>query len=167
MGHIAWLDSPVGCLEIEENGEAITAIRFVHRPDRENDNRTGKHDNLCGGSGTADAPLLAEAVRQLREYFSGSRAAFDLPLAPEGTGFQKRVWKALLEIPYGETRTYGQIAAAVGNPKGGRAVGMANHNNPIPIVIPCHRVIGANGALTGYGGGLDIKRKLLELEGVL
>ena len=106
------------------------------------------------------------APAQLREYFAGTRRTFDLPLAPRGTAFQQRVWAALRAIPYGETCTYGELAAAIGSPSASRAVGMANHHNPIPIVIPCHRVIGANGTLTGYAGGLEIKRKLLALEGI-
>lgn len=114
-----------------------------------------------------DTDLLLEARRQLEEYFAGIRAGFSLPLAPQGTDFQKAVWRQLEAIPYGETRTYGQIAAALGKPKASRAVGGANHNNPIAIVIPCHRVIGADGSLTGYAGGLDLKEKLLHLEGVL
>lgn len=101
---------------------------------------------------------------QLQEYLDGKRKSFEFPYELHGTPFQKRVWNALCEIPYGETRTYGEIAKAVGNPKACRAVGMANHNNPMTIVVPCHRVIGANGKLTGYGGGLDMKEYLLELE---
>lgn len=101
---------------------------------------------------------------QLQEYLSGKRKSFEFPYELHGTPFQKKVWNALCEIPYGETRTYGEIAKAVGNPKACRAVGMANHNNPMTIVVPCHRVIGANGKLTGYGGGLDMKEYLLELE---
>jgi methylated-DNA-[protein]-cysteine S-methyltransferase len=109
-------------------------------------------------------PVLFDAKRQLEEYFCGKRRAFDLPLSPGGTDFQKRVWRALTDIPYGETRSYADIAAAVGSPKGFRAVGMANHVNPIPIIIPCHRVIGKNGKLTGYAGGLDMKTSLLAME---
>ena len=112
----------------------------------------------------APFPLLR---RQLAEYFAGERTAFELPLAPAGTPFQRNVWDALLAIPYGETRSYGELAAAVGKPGAARAVGRANHDNPIGVVIPCHRVIGAGGALTGYAGGLDRKRYLLELEGAL
>ena len=111
-------------------------------------------------------PLLDEAVRQLKEYFAGERLEFNLPLNPEGTEFQQKVWKALTGIPYGETRSYGEIARAIGREKACRAVGMANHNNPISIIIPCHRVVGADGSLTGYGGGLDKKRFLLKLEGL-
>ena len=119
---------------------------------------------LWGGGGTDVTPLLLAAETQLAEYFSGKREVFDLPLAPKGTPFQKSVWHALCDIPYGETRTYGEIARVVGNEKASRAVGMANHRNPIPVIIPCHRVIGANGTLTGYAGGLERKTLLLRLE---
>ena len=105
-------------------------------------------------------------VRELEEYFSGSRREFSFPLDLRGTPFQVKCWRALLDIPYGETRTYADIARAVGQPKGFRAVGLANNRNPIAIVVPCHRVIASDGTLCGYGGGLDLKRKLLELEGV-
>lgn len=111
-----------------------------------------------------ETPALAVLKEQLSEYFAGRRKKFSVPLSPQGTDFQKRVWEELCRIPYGETRTYGQIAACVGNPKASRAVGMANHNNPVMILIPCHRVIGSNGKLTGYAGGLWMKEKLLELE---
>ena len=110
------------------------------------------------------SPLQREVDKQMGEYFEGKRKEFDLPLRPEGTDFQKKVWNALLEIPFGETRSYQDIANAVGSPKACRAVGMANHQNPIIIVIPCHRVIGKNGKLVGYGGGLSMKEKLLLLE---
>ena len=109
----------------------------------------------------------SEVIRQLQEYVSGQRKEFTIPLHPIGTPFQLKVWEELLRIPYGETRTYGEIAAQVDNPKGQRAVGMANNRNPIGIVVPCHRVIGKGGSLTGYAGGLDIKQKLLELEGYI
>ena len=105
-----------------------------------------------------------KTVSQLRSYFAGEREEFDLPLAPEGTPFQQEVWRRLCEIPYGETISYGELARRIGNPQASRAVGLANGSNPIPIVIPCHRVIGSNGKLTGYGGGLPIKEKLLALE---
>ena len=110
-----------------------------------------------------DAPLL-EAIDQLRAYFEGEIQSFELPLAPEGTSFQQRVWKALQAIPCGETLTYGEIARRIGRPTASRAVGAANGQNPLPIVIPCHRVIGANGKLTGYAGGLTIKKTLLDHE---
>ncbi len=106
-------------------------------------------------------------MKELQEYFEGKRREFTVPLRPEGTAFQKQVWQALLTIPYGQTRSYGQIAAQIGKPGASRAVGMGNHCNPIAILIPCHRVIGANGSMTGYGGGLDIKEYLLKREGVL
>ncbi len=109
--------------------------------------------------------LLEEAERQLRAYFAGTLRAFDLPLDPAGTEFQQRVWRELLRIGYGETRSYRQVAAAIGSPAAVRAVGAANGANPIPIVIPCHRVIGAGGKLVGYGGGLELKKRLLALEG--
>ena len=115
----------------------------------------------------SDRRAFKEAANQLTAYFAGDLEEFDLPLAPTGTEFRMRVWNALDEIPYGQTASYGQIATATGNPKASRAVGMANHHNPIAIVIPCHRVVGSSGALTGYGGGLDRKTHLLALEGVL
>ena len=109
----------------------------------------------------------APCARQLAEYFSGRRRRFDLALDLRGTDFQKRCWQELLKIPYGETRSYADIARAIGSPSAVRAVGLANGQNPIAIIVPCHRVIGSDGSLTGYGGGLEIKRKLLELEGAL
>lgn len=112
-----------------------------------------------------ETALLARGRAELLEYLTGARRAFDLPLDPRGTPFQRRVWSALADIPYGQTVTYGELARRVGCPQGSRAVGQANHRNPLPILLPCHRVVGANGALTGYGGGLELKRFLLELEG--
>lgn len=119
----------------------------------------------------ADVPegnnaTLNQACNELREYLDGYRKTFTFPIRMKGTAFQRRVWEALLTIPYGEVRTYREIAMAIGCPNGYRAVGMANHVNRLPIVIPCHRVIGTNGKAVGYAGGLDIKRRLLELEGV-
>lgn len=149
------LETIVGQVYIIADEDAIVEIQFAQ-----------EHKSL-GDAKQQETPLLHEAKRQLEEYFAGQRASFSLPLNPQGTEFQKKVWQQLEAIPYGEIRSYGQIAAAVGNPKACRAVGGANHNNPIAIVIPCHRVIGANGKLTGYGGGLDIKEKLLKLEGIL
>ena len=111
-----------------------------------------------------ETPLINEAYRQLSEYLLGKRKRFDLPLNPRGTVFQQQVWKALCDIPYGETRSYKQIAEAIGNPKAVRAVGMANNRNPLLIVVPCHRVIGANGKLVGYGAGIEKKEFLLKLE---
>jgi methylated-DNA-[protein]-cysteine S-methyltransferase len=111
-----------------------------------------------------DAAPLAETISQLESYFAGELESFTLPLAPHGTPFQMEVWRRLCDIPYGQTISYGELARRIGNPKASRAVGLANGSNPIPIVIPCHRVIGSNGKLTGYGGGLPIKEKLLALE---
>lgn len=144
-------ETAIGAVVIVAKEDAITEILF-----------SGKKAIDCLWEET---PLLKQGAKQLQEYFDGQRKVFDLPIEPEGTAFQRSVWNALVTIPYGETRTYGQIAAQIGNPKASRAIGQANHNNPIPILIPCHRVIGADGSLTGYGGGLDIKKQLLELEG--
>lgn len=113
------------------------------------------------------AEATRQYVRELKEYLAGGRREFDFPLDLRGTPFQVQCWRALLEIPYGETRTYADIARSVGRPQAFRAVGMANNRNPIAIVVPCHRVIASDGTLCGYGGGLDVKRKLLELEGAL
>lgn len=154
MRYYAELPTMAGLLRIVEENDAIVQIQFE------------QEQKTVGDAALQDTPLLLEAKRQLEEYFAGLRASFSLPLNPKGTTFQKKVWQQLEAIPYGQTRTYGQIAAAVGQPTASRAVGGANHNNPIAIVIPCHRVIGANGKLTGYAGGLDIKEKLLRLEGV-
>ncbi len=118
----------------------------------------------CDGEASDAAPILLETERQLREYFAGSRFAFDLELKPVGTRFQLDVWRAVAAIPYGDTRTYREVAHTVGSPKGFRAMSKANGRNPLPIVIPCHRVINTGGKLGGYGGGLDIKKTLLELE---
>ena len=147
--------------------DAAAGFRRLRRP-----GRLMPAADLPGGPGTADAPrpvldetpLLREARDQLDAYFAGSLTAFDLPLAPAGTPFQQQVWRALCAIPYGETRTYAQVAARIGLPAACRAVGGANNRNPIAIVIPCHRVVGAGGMLTGYAGGLDVKRYLLDLE---
>lgn len=109
-------------------------------------------------------PVIQQTIKELEEYFAGSRKVFTVPLDLRGTEFQKKVWEALREIPYGETRSYKEIAEKIGNPKASRAVGMANHRNPIGIVVPCHRVVGANGKLTGYAGGIPMKQALLELE---
>jgi len=146
-----FIDTPIGKLGIIENGHAITDVFF------EKENR---HVEIK----TVESKLLKEATRQFMEYFDGKRKTFDLPLEPQGTPFQLNVWKALQDIPYGETRSYKDIAIAIGNSKASRAVGMANNRNPIAIIIPCHRVIGADGKLTGYGGGLHIKEYLLNLE---
>ncbi len=143
-------DSKIGPLTILCDDEALLRIDFG-RPELKNAVRERTE-------------LIRRAEGQLEEYMAGMRTVFDLPLKPEGTVFQKKVWNALLLIPYGETKSYKDIAVMIDNPKGCRAVGMANNRNPIPVIIPCHRVIGANGSLIGYGGGLDIKVKLLDLE---
>ncbi|HEV8146647.1 MAG TPA: methylated-DNA--[protein]-cysteine S-methyltransferase [Bryobacteraceae bacterium] len=150
-----FLETPIGTLLIAGDERAIHRIEFPKN------GMAGKPQT--GWIESARGPV-GDAVRQLREYFAGERIDFDLPLAPEGTAFQRGVWKRLEEIPYGETISYGELAKRVGNPKASRAVGAANGQNPIPIVIPCHRVIGANGKLTGFGGGLPTKEKLLNLE---
>lgn len=123
------------------------------------------NENVPQDMELCETPLLRQAFEQLELYLSGQLKEFTLPLQPEGTRFMKSVWQKLLEVPYGQTASYKDIAIAVGNPKGARAVGLANNRNPIAIFIPCHRIIGANGALVGYGGGLDLKIKLLHLEG--
>lgn len=145
-------DTPLGQMALaEENGALIR----LYLPG------TGVPRILPRGT-----PLLLKAQRQLLEYVQKERQTFDLPLAPQGTPFQCAVWEELRRIPYGTTCTYGEIAARLGRPKAVRAVGQANHHNPLPIFIPCHRVIGKSGALTGYAGGLALKQALLELEGV-
>lgn len=143
-------DSPVGTVRIGCTDTHIVSLYFSDEIEMQ-----GEHGSSALG---------LEAARQLEQYFSGERTEFDLPLAPEGTNFQRSVWEALCDIPYGETRSYKAIAEAIGNPKACRAVGMANNRNPISIVIPCHRVIGASGDMVGYGGGLDKKIWLLDLE---
>ena len=141
------IESPVGRLLIEADEVGVTAVERTDWP-----------------LSPPDSPLLTETVRQLREYFDGSRREFDLPLHMIGTAFQLRCWQALTAIPYGETISYGEQARRIGQPKATRAVGGANHRNRICIIVPCHRVIGADGSLTGYGGGLDVKRWLLAHE---
>lgn len=144
-------DYPIGSLGIAADGDGICAVFF-------------KGTRSFPGAVNQSTPLLEQARRELDEYFSGTRREFDLPLSLHGTPFQKSVWRELLRIPYGQTATYGELAERIGNPKACRAVGMANNRNPIVIIVPCHRVIGADGSLTGYAGGLDVKQKLLELE---
>jgi methylated-DNA-[protein]-cysteine S-methyltransferase len=123
-----------------------------------------KKDKLQNDFVKNETPLIKKTAKQLDEYFNGKRKVFELPLIMYGTDFQVKVWKALEKIPYGETRTYGEIAAMIGNPKASRAVGMANNRNPISIIVPCHRVIGCNNKLVGYGGGLELKQILLDTE---
>lgn len=149
-----WMDSRVGKLLVAGNEAGLRYVLFG-----EGRSEVGPQP---GWKETSAA--LGEPIRQLRAYFAGELRCFDLPLAPEGTPFQQRVWHELLRIPYGETISYGELARRIGNPNGSRAVGLANGSNPISIVIPCHRVIGSNGKLTGYGGGLKAKEWLLALE---
>ena len=146
---VFFYDTPVGRLCIGEEKDAITRITWAQVPKEYIQEET---------------ELILKCKNQLDEYFKGKRKTFDLPLAPKGTEFQKKVWDALRDIPYGETRTYGEIAETVGNSKAARAVGMANNRNPIAIIVPCHRVVGANGKLVGYAGGMEQKEKLLHLE---
>ena len=138
-------------LFIAEEDENICGVSF-------------KKNKITAGFKERETPLLKEAVKQFKEYFDKKRKNFDLPLSLHGTDFQIKVWNALRTIPFGKTYSYGQLAAAIGNPRACRAVGMANNKNPIAIIIPCHRVIGSDGSLTGYAGGLRIKKLLLELE---
>lgn len=139
-------ESPVGAYTIGYDGDVIVSVYFGAAEE------------------SAPSPVALEAERQLTQYFAGERKTFDLPLRMDGTEFQRKVWRALCDIPYGEVRTYGDIARAVGNPRACRAIGGANHKNPICIIVPCHRVVAANG-IGGYGEGIGIKKYLLELEG--
>jgi methylated-DNA-[protein]-cysteine S-methyltransferase len=161
-----FLDTPVGRLLLARDETGVRQIHFAG-PIERGPAKAGPY--VPGGSVTAGGwqhndAAFEDVVEQLTEYFEGRRRQFDLPLAPEGTPFQQRVWNALLDIPYGETISYGQLASRIGQKSASRAVGLANGSNPLPIVIPCHRVIGANGKLTGYGGGLAIKERLLAHE---
>jgi methylated-DNA-[protein]-cysteine S-methyltransferase len=147
--HYAVLNTPMGPLTVASTDKGVASIRFGANVPRGN---------------SVDESSSRETVQQLSEYFEGKRTAFDLPLDVEGTAFQKAVWNELLRIPYGETRSYGDIARAIGRPGAARAVGMANHDNPVAVVIPCHRVVGKDGSLTGYAGGLHLKAQLLSIE---
>ena len=149
-----YLPSPIGSLLLVADDNGLRQINFPV-----------KGAPVQPAADCSENPqALAECVRQLRAYFSGELERFELPLAPHGTAFQQKVWTELCTIPYGETISYGELARRIGNPNASRAVGLANGSNPIPIIIPCHRVIGSSGKLTGYGGGLPIKEKLLGLE---
>jgi methylated-DNA-[protein]-cysteine S-methyltransferase len=148
------IESPLGPLLLATDDAGLRHILFAK----------GRQPAQPESSWKEDRAPLKETIRQLHAYFAGELENFDLQLAPEGTPFQLGVWRSLCDIPYGETISYGELAGRIGNPKASRAVGLANGSNPIPIVIPCHRVIGSNGKLTGYGGGLPIKEKLLALE---
>src|SRR5580698_3758905 len=167
--------SPVGPLFLAASVQGLVALEFDSRlpgqqtirpnpRDLRVESKSVRFEESRPEEATSE---LRSCVRELEEYFAGQRRTFSFPLDLRGTDFQVACWRALLAIPYGETRSYGDIARAVGQPKGFRAVGMANNRNPIAIVVPCHRVIASDGTLCGYGGGLDIKRKLLELEGAL
>jgi methylated-DNA-[protein]-cysteine S-methyltransferase len=153
------IDSPVGALTLVAQDGAIVGLYMDLQRHRPADDELGELDRR----GRRAEPLKS-AADQLDAYFAGTLTRFTVPLAPRGTGFQQRVWAALQEIPYGETESYGQLAERIGSPGAARAVGLANGKNPIGIVIPCHRVVGSNGNLTGYGGGLDRKKQLLDLE---
>jgi methylated-DNA-[protein]-cysteine S-methyltransferase len=154
----AVIDSPIGPLTLVTEGGALTGLYMDvqgHEPDEA---------TLGVPASTEDDEVLADAARQLNEYFAGERTDFDLPLSLDGTGFQRTVWSGLQDIPYGETISYGELARRIGQPTASRAVGLANGRNPVSIVVPCHRVVGSNGSLTGYGGGLPRKQFLLGLE---
>ena len=143
-------DTSLGPMALAQEGDCLTRLYLPGTPTPRLASRP--------------TPLLLRGQEQLLEYLAGVRRRFDLPLAPAGAPFQRRVWRALEAIPYGQTRTYGEIAAAIGRPKAVRAVGQANHHNPLPIFLPCHRVVGSGGTLTGYAGGLEMKKALLVLE---
>ena len=149
-----WTESPVGRLLLVADEGGLRELLFER----------GRTSPVIDASWKNNDHLLREAIRQLRAFFAGERQHFDLELNPQGTGFQQRVWRALQEIPFGETISYRELARRLGNPAASRAVGLANGSNPIAIIIPCHRVIGSNGTLTGYGGGLENKRWLLDFE---
>ncbi len=149
------MDSPIGVLLLAGTAAALTNVYFQAGP---RPARPQQH-------WVRNAAVFSAAERQLNEYFDGSRQVFDLPLAPAGTAFQLAVWRALQGIAYGRTTSYGQLARDLGSANGARAVGLANGSNPLPVIVPCHRVIGADGSLTGFGGGLEIKEALLRLEG--
>ncbi len=152
-----WIDSPVGKLRLVASGDGLAAILWEHeRPERV---------RLSIAAEDRDHPVLVETERQLHEYFAGQRKTFTVKLNPAGTAFQRKVWSALLTIPFGETRSYSHVARQIGSPSAVRAVGAANGRNPVSIVTPCHRVIGATGRLTGFAGGLEAKAYLLALEG--
>ena len=154
--HSKFIDSPVGKLKLIATDRGLAAILWA--------NENPRRVRLAGQTEDAHHAILTKAETQLSQYFAGKRQHFDLPLDPQGTPFQRAVWDALLAIPFGETRTYGQLAKQLGNPNATRAVGAANGRNPIAIIVPCHRVVGSTGKLTGFAGGLHTKSFLLELE---
>ena len=151
-------NTPYGCMWLQARQGALVSLDFSP-PQPES--------SLSADETPEDLRIVQEGQSQLQEYFAGTRRCFTLPLAPEGTPFMQRVWQELLHVPYGTTTSYSQIAATLNKPGAARAVGLANHRNPLPIFIPCHRIIGKNGTLTGYAGGLPLKRALLQLEGIL
>ena len=157
MNAYVTVDSPIGRLVLQTDGDSLAGL-YMDVPGRPIPGMNEWQED-------ANAGPLPQAVRQLAEYFAGKRREFELPLRLDGTPFQQRVWRLLTEIPYGETWSYGELAKRIGNPNASRAVGLANGRNPVSIVVPCHRVIGADGSLTGYGGGLPRKRWLLSHEG--
>lgn len=163
MSWYATLESPVGTVYVGGSAEGVHRIEFG-RTAEEGARFLERLERDSGSVPVEDAAAAREAVEELRAYFAGERSEFEVPLAPKGTPFQQAVWQALLEIPYGTRATYGAIARRIGKPSGPRAVGMATGRNPISVIVPCHRVVGANGTLTGYGGGLDRKEWLLALE---
>ncbi|WP_298444400.1 methylated-DNA--[protein]-cysteine S-methyltransferase [uncultured Ferrimonas sp.] len=152
--HYSEIDSPMGTVLIVGSEQGLHAVSF----------QQGSQPLAIAADWQRDDQALCAARTQLQQYFAGQRQQFELALAPVGTEFQRQVWQALCQIPYGTTASYGQIASAIGKPKAVRALGAANGKNPIAVVIPCHRVIGANGSLTGYAGGLELKQQLLQLE---
>lgn len=149
------IQSPVGRLFLAGDGVRLQRIHF----------QTERHDQHPAAGWVRDPRKFGKVIAQLEEYFDGTRQRFDVELGAKGTDFQHIVWDALVRIPYGETVSYGELARRIGRPQASRAVGLANGANPLPIIVPCHRVIGSDGSLTGFGGGLDLKRRLLELEG--
>jgi methylated-DNA-[protein]-cysteine S-methyltransferase len=155
--HYKIITSPVGILTLVTDNKSLTQISWEN-PGSVPVQRDPAYED-------ENHPLLLQAAEELNEYFAGKRQSFSIDVDPEGTEFQKKVWKALLTIPFGKTKTYGEVAAAIGNPDAVRAVGGAANKNPVPVIIPCHRVIGADGKLVGFGGGLERKEYLLEIEG--
>ena len=154
MKQYYYYQSPIGKLLLIGTDGVLEALHFPNSLEQVYISEDWQYDEAC----------FKKVLRQLAEYFAGNRQEFDLQMAPKGTAFQKRVWQELQKIPFGQTASYGEIAQRVGNSKASRAVGMANGKNPIPIIVPCHRVIGKDGSLTGFGGGLDVKKQLLNLE---
>ncbi|TCP18324.1 methylated-DNA-[protein]-cysteine S-methyltransferase [Scopulibacillus darangshiensis] len=162
--YVEEIDSPIGMLTIACHHDGLCSIEFGSLQEAAVPLQSWAKKHMMHNELKKDQDYTGEAARQLTEYFNGERQTFDLPLCLKGTPFQIKVWRALREIGYGETKSYKDIAQAIGNPKAVRAVGSANNSNPLPIVIPCHRVIGSSGSLVGYGGGLDKKVTLLDHE---